>query len=105
MGALTNNGRKLANFTGFYKGIQSAGAAITPSIDASYTKYMTEFATTWGLLAGSLVIAAPVIWTKVQETTSLEKDLEFTDETEADIIPEHPQTAMVGAEGLMSEKL
>lgn len=27
MGSLTNNGRKLANFAGFYKGIQSAGAA------------------------------------------------------------------------------
>jgi hypothetical protein len=29
MGALSNNSRKLANFAGFYKGIQSAGAAIT----------------------------------------------------------------------------
>jgi hypothetical protein len=29
MGSLTNNSRKLANFAGFYKGIQSAGAAIT----------------------------------------------------------------------------
>lgn len=28
MGALTNNARKLANFTGFYKGIQSAGAGM-----------------------------------------------------------------------------
>ena len=27
MGSLSNNGRKLANFAGFYKGIQSAGAA------------------------------------------------------------------------------
>lgn len=27
MGCLSNNGRKLANFAGFYKGIQSAGAA------------------------------------------------------------------------------
>lgn len=27
MGSLTNNARKLANFAGFYKGIQSAGAA------------------------------------------------------------------------------
>lgn len=28
MGSLTNNSRKLANFAGFYKGIQSAGQAI-----------------------------------------------------------------------------
>ena len=32
MGALTNNGRKLANFAGFYKGIQSAGSAVTWAI-------------------------------------------------------------------------
>ena len=31
MGALSNNARKLANFTGFYKGIQSAGGAIAPA--------------------------------------------------------------------------
>lgn len=29
MGALSNNSRKLAHYAGFYKGIQSAGAAIT----------------------------------------------------------------------------
>jgi hypothetical protein len=29
MGALSNNSRTLANFAGFYKGVQSAGAAIT----------------------------------------------------------------------------
>lgn len=28
MGALSNSGRKTANLAGFYKGIQSAGAAI-----------------------------------------------------------------------------
>ena len=32
MGAMTNNSRKLANFAGFYKGIQSAGAAIMLSL-------------------------------------------------------------------------
>lgn len=29
MGSLSNNSRKLANFAGFYKGIQSVGQAIT----------------------------------------------------------------------------
>lgn len=85
MGSMTNNGRKLANFAGFYKGIQSAGAAITPAIDSANTPYMTEFASTWGLLAGSIVIAFPVVWWRVTDHTSVEEDLKFTDETMADV--------------------
>ena len=99
MGSLTNNGRKLANFAGFYKGIQSAGNAIASAIDVDKAPYMTEFGANWGLLVGSLVIAAPVIWLKVKDTTSLEEDLKFTDETKADVLPTTP-----GAQGVMSEK-
>ena len=87
MGALTNNGRKLANFTGFYKGIQSAGSAITYRIDALKTPFMTEFASSWGLLLGSLVLAAPLIFMKVPDTVPLEKDLEFSDETFEEVAP------------------
>lgn len=86
MGCLSNNSRKLANFAGFYKGIQSAGGSIAPSIDAEKVAFMTEFATNWGLLAGSLVIAAPVVWMKVTETTSLEKDIAFVDETIDEVV-------------------
>lgn len=85
MGSLTNNGRKLANFAGFYKGIQSAGSAITPAIDNAKVPYMTEFASTWGLLAASIVFAAPVVWLKVTDSTAVEEDLKFTDETMADV--------------------
>lgn len=102
MGSLTNNGRKLANFAGFYKGIQSAGNAAAASIDAGKASYMSEFGTNWGLLAGSLVIAAPVIWMKVQDTSSIEKDLQFTDETKADVQP--TTGAMAAAESRVDEK-
>jgi hypothetical protein len=91
MGALTNNGRKLANFAGFYKGIQSAGGAITWRLDDLKIPYMSMFASNWGLLAGSLVVALPVIFWKVEDTTALEKDLEFTDETAAEVVP-HART-------------
>jgi hypothetical protein len=103
MGSLTNNGRKLANFAGFYKGIQSAGGAIAASIDANSASYMSEFATNWGLLAGSLVVAAPLIWWKVKDTTALEDDLAFTDETKADVLP--TTGAVTGAEVGMGEKV
>ncbi|KAF2191097.1 MFS general substrate transporter [Zopfia rhizophila CBS 207.26] len=87
MGALTNNGRKLANFAGFYKGIQSAGAAITWRLDDIGIPYMNMFASNWALLVGSLVIALPVILWKVEDTVSLEKDIVFTDETIEEVAP------------------
>ncbi|KAF2867574.1 major facilitator superfamily domain-containing protein [Massariosphaeria phaeospora] len=94
MGALTNNGRKLANFAGFYKGIQSAGGAITWALDDNKIPYMSMLASNWGLLVGSLVIALPVILWKVEDTVSLEKDVAFTDETVAEVAPKaHVTTA------------
>ncbi|KAI8936874.1 hypothetical protein NX059_006110 [Plenodomus lindquistii] len=87
MGALTNNGRKLANFAGFYKGIQSAGSAITWRLDDTGIPYMHMFASNWGLLAGSLLVALPVILWKVEDTVSLEKDVAFTDESVAEVAP------------------
>lgn len=87
MGSLTNNGRKLANFAGFYKGIQSAGQAVAFRIDALGVPFMDEFASNWGLLVGSLLLAAPVIWYKVKDTVPLEEDLKFSDATLEDVQP------------------
>lgn len=90
MGAMTNNGRKLANFAGFYKGIQSAGAAVVFRIDALGVPFMNMFASCWALLGGSLLIAAPLIWTKIRDTIPIEEDLKFTDETYDDVKPLEP---------------
>lgn len=87
MGAITNNGRKLANFVGFYKGIQSAGAAIAFRIDERGVSFMSEFAANWGLLLGALLLAAPVIFFKIRDTVPVEEDLKFSDETLSDVRP------------------
>jgi hypothetical protein len=47
---------------------------------------MTEFASCWGLLVGSMLVASPVIFFKVKETTAVEDDLQFSDETAADVL-------------------
>lgn len=86
MGSLSNNARKLANFAGFYKGIQSAGAAGMWRLDAQKTPYMTEFASCWGLLLGSMLIALPVIFSKVKDSTDVAEDLRFSDETRVDVL-------------------
>lgn len=81
MGAMTNNSRRLANFVGFYKGIQSVGAAVVFRIDALGTPFMSEFISCWALLGGSLICALPVIWFRIKDTVSVEEDLKFSDET------------------------
>ena len=88
MGAITNNSRKLANFAGFYKGIQSAGAAIIWRLDGmkSPPPYMNLFASCWILLAGSLVVALPVMILHIKDTVPIEEDLKFTDETIEDVV-------------------
>ena len=90
MGALSNSSRKAANMAGFYKGIQSAGAAIFWRLDGLKKPYNTMFGATWGLLAAALVFAAPIIWTRIQDTVPLEEDLKFTDETVADVVGTDP---------------
>ncbi|KAI6775962.1 hypothetical protein HG530_002720 [Fusarium avenaceum] len=89
MGALSNSGRRAANYIGFYKGIQSAGAAISNNLDARKVSFHAQFMSNWVLLAASLIIAAPVIFLKIQDHVNVEQDLEGTDETLADVAPSH----------------
>ncbi|UNI19770.1 hypothetical protein JDV02_005929 [Purpureocillium takamizusanense] len=86
MGALSNSGRKAANLAGFYKGIQSAGAAIFWRLDGLKKPYDTIFGATWGCLAASLIFAGPVIWFKIKDHVSIEEDLKFSDETVQDVV-------------------
>ncbi|KAK4570326.1 hypothetical protein LTR86_002406 [Recurvomyces mirabilis] len=88
MGAMTNNSRKLANYAGFYKGIQSAGAAIIWRLDGipNAPSYMALFGSCWGLLAGGLLIAAPVMLLRITETVPVEEDVKFSDETVEDVL-------------------
>ncbi|EEH44120.1 uncharacterized protein PADG_00409 [Paracoccidioides brasiliensis Pb18] len=96
MGALTNNSRKLANFAGFYKGLQSAGGAVTWQIDDKKVSFMASFAINWGLLCGSIIIALPVILFKIKDTVNLAEDIKFSDETIEDVAP----TSMLEDHGL-----
>ncbi|KND94222.1 UNC93-like protein [Tolypocladium ophioglossoides CBS 100239] len=86
MGALSNSGRKAANLAGFYKGIQSAGAAVFWRLDGLKLPFDTIFGATWGCLAGSLLIAAPVLLFKIKDHVTIEEDLKFSDETIEDVI-------------------
>ncbi|KAH8690017.1 major facilitator superfamily domain-containing protein [Talaromyces proteolyticus] len=90
MGALSNSGRRTANYVGFYKGIQSAGSAVMWSLDKDKTSFMGEFASNWGLLLGSLVVAAPVILIRIRDHIDLEDDLVDVDETAETVLRTAP---------------
>lgn len=47
---------------------------------------MTEFASCWGILMGSMLIASPVIFFKIKNSTVVEEDLRFSDNTTADVM-------------------
>ncbi|KAK6340837.1 hypothetical protein TWF696_009155 [Orbilia brochopaga] len=81
MGALSNNSRKLAIYAGFYKGIQSAGSAISFRLDSLKIPYINMFGSCWGLLLGSMIVAAPIIFFRIKEHIPAAEDLKFSDET------------------------
>ncbi|KAJ6025507.1 hypothetical protein N7444_013186 [Penicillium canescens] len=70
-------------FYGFY---DAAFQTCTYCMDAKKTAYMTEFASCWGLLVGSMLFASPVIFFKIKDSTAVEDDLRFSDETAADVL-------------------
>lgn len=87
LGCLSNSSRKTAIYAGYYKGIQSAGAAIAYRLDSLSTPYMSMFGSSWGIIIGALLIMLPLLYFKVENHTDLEVDLKDIDQTEHDIIP------------------
>ncbi|ODQ77557.1 hypothetical protein BABINDRAFT_163553 [Babjeviella inositovora NRRL Y-12698] len=83
LGALSNKPRKAALYAGFYKGIQSAGAAIIWRLDSLGKLYMAIFGSTWGLLAGSLLIAAPMVFIYVTDHTVEDGQLSIEDDADS----------------------
>ncbi|KAL2845821.1 major facilitator superfamily domain-containing protein [Aspergillus pseudodeflectus] len=62
MSTLTSDAHKLARMAGYYKGVQSAGNAISYGMDAVKTPFLTEFIVSWCLLLVSMPLSFWVIW-------------------------------------------
>ncbi|KAJ9642215.1 hypothetical protein H2204_002584 [Knufia peltigerae] len=67
MSALSNDPFKLARMAGYYKGLQSAGSAVSFGMDAVKTPFLGELLISWLLLLVSLPFCAWVIHT-IRET-------------------------------------
>jgi len=75
MGAMSNDPAKLAYLTGFYKAIQSAGAAGIWRVDGESLPLMNIFASTWAIMAAGLVFAVPMLWLRIKNHTELEDEV------------------------------
>jgi len=71
MGAMSNDPAKLAHFAGFYKSLQSAGAAGAWRADAVKLPFINLFISTWVLLVAGLLFALPMIYLRVHDTTDI----------------------------------
>ncbi|KAF8845640.1 MFS general substrate transporter [Paxillus ammoniavirescens] len=74
LGAMSNNLAKLGVIIGFYKGIQSAGAAGAWRADGVLLPYMNIFISTWVLCAAGMIFAAPMIYYRLKDHTDAEDD-------------------------------
>ncbi|ERT03372.1 UNC93-like protein [Sporothrix schenckii 1099-18] len=83
MSSLTNDPFKLARMAGYYKGIQSAGSAVSFGIDAVRTPYLNEQLVSWLLTLVSLALCACVLF----HTRDTNIDVEHTVFVE-DLAPE-----------------
>ncbi|KAK5181816.1 hypothetical protein LTR44_006016 [Exophiala sp. CCFEE 6388] len=67
MSAMSNDPFKLARMAGYYKGVQSAGSAVSFGMDAVKTAFLGEILISWLLLLISLPLCAWVLMT-IRET-------------------------------------
>lgn len=62
MSCISNDPFKLARMAGYYKGVQSAGAAVSFGMDAVATPFLTEHLVSWIMLLVSLPLCGYVLW-------------------------------------------
>ncbi|XP_042013160.1 UNC93-like protein 1 [Salvia splendens] len=66
-GALADDTEILSRFTGFYKGVQSVGAAVAWQIDSHNVAFVNELAANWGLMTISYPLLVLLIMKAVKD--------------------------------------
>jgi hypothetical protein len=67
MGSLSNNSATLSHYSGWYKSIQSAGAAIVWRLDGLKISYRSMYISTWVVVLVGVMSTFFVAFTKVKE--------------------------------------
>ncbi|ONK55861.1 uncharacterized protein A4U43_C10F1720 [Asparagus officinalis] len=67
IGALADDSQILSRYSGFYKGVQSAGAAVAWQIDTRKTPLMTQLIINWVLTTASYPLLALLVFLAVKD--------------------------------------
>ena len=82
MGALADNSStaSVADFAGFFKSLQSVGAAVAWKLNNLKSPFMVDLCVTWGILVGSLLCAAPMLMVKIKDIDVIDGEKQEYDE-------------------------
>ncbi|KAE8697216.1 UNC93-like protein 1 [Hibiscus syriacus] len=70
IGALADNSEVLSRYVGFYKGVQSAGAAVAWQVDKNKVPLLNQLIVNWGLTTLSYPLLALLVYKEVKDTDS-----------------------------------
>ncbi|WVZ83127.1 hypothetical protein U9M48_030303 [Paspalum notatum var. saurae] len=70
IGALANDSQILSRYVGFYKGVQSAGAAVAWQVDMHKTPFLTQLIVNWGLMTISYPLLVLLVFLAVKDEDS-----------------------------------
>ncbi|KGB79054.1 hypothetical protein I307_02859 [Cryptococcus deuterogattii 99/473] len=79
MSCISNDPFKLARMAGYYKGVQSAGAAVSFGMDAVATPFLTEHLVSWIMLLISLPLCGYVLWSTNETNYEIEGVIKVED--------------------------
>ncbi|XP_023552492.1 UNC93-like protein 1 [Cucurbita pepo subsp. pepo] len=81
IGALADDSETLSRYSGFYKGVQSAGAAVAWQVDTHHVSFMSQLAVNWSLTTLSYPLLAILVFLGVKD------DTKPADETPKEVTP------------------
>lgn len=67
IGAIDDDSEIAAEFAGFYKGLQAAGAAVAYRTNMLDGKSLSDMVISWSMLLSALAIAGPMILFKIRK--------------------------------------
>ncbi|KAL2654037.1 hypothetical protein R1flu_022165 [Riccia fluitans] len=105
MGSLTNDTRKAARYSGFYKAVQNAGAALGGQVDAHKVSFMNQLVVNWVILTYGCVSAYLVARTVTSSSDSLDsKTVKESEGLQSGFPPDVPVSRTGGAEAHESKE-
>lgn len=64
----------MCRYTGFYKGVQSAGAAVAWQVDTRKVSFMSQLIVNWGLTTVSYPLLMVLVFLAVKEGNKAEEE-------------------------------